>query len=134
MSGTSKAAQRAVNKYIANNYDRLNITVPKGKKAEYKAAAEAEGKSLNAFIVECVEMRLIMKEYVQMNMNEISRIVAGGGADLVDFLDHLDLSERVRDVIDSTEMRGMAEEFGGLMAADEVEKYVEEYYPEEEEE
>lgn len=58
MSGTTKASQRAVNKYIANNYDRLNITVSKGKKAEYKAAAEAEGKSLNAFIVECVERRL----------------------------------------------------------------------------
>lgn len=58
MSGTTKASQRAVNKYIANNYDRLNITVPKGKKDEYKAAAEAEGKSLNAFIVECVERRI----------------------------------------------------------------------------
>lgn len=58
MSGTTKASQRAVNKYIANNYDRLNITVPKGKKTEYKAAAEAEGKSLNAFIVECVERRI----------------------------------------------------------------------------
>mgnify|MGYP002711888190 CR=1 FL=1 len=58
MSGTSKAAQRAVNKYISNNYDRLNITVPKGKKDEYKAAAEAERKSLNAFIVECIEKRM----------------------------------------------------------------------------
>lgn len=82
-----------------------------------------------------------MKEYAQMNMNEISRIVAVGGADLVrlnnqvrDFLDHLDLSERARDAIDSTEIRIMAEEFGGLMTADEVEKFVQEYYPEEEEE
>lgn len=58
MSGTTKASQRAVNKYIANNYDRLNLTVPKGKKDEYRAAAEAEGKSLNAFIVECVERRI----------------------------------------------------------------------------
>lgn len=58
MAGTTKASQRAVNKYIANNYDRLNLTVPKGKKAEYKAAAEAEGKSLNAFIIECVEKRM----------------------------------------------------------------------------
>lgn len=80
-----------------------------------------------------------MKEYTQMNMNEISRIVNRGGADLVrlnnqvrDFLDHLDLSERARDAIDSTEIRIMAEEFGGLMTADEVEKFVQEYYPEEE--
>lgn len=80
-----------------------------------------------------------MKEYTQMNMNEISRIVNRGGADLVrlnnqvrDFLDHLDLSERARDAIDSTEIRIMAEEFGGLMTADEVEKFVQEYYSEEE--
>jgi predicted HicB family RNase H-like nuclease len=62
MSGTTKASQRAVNKYIANNYDRLNITVPKGKKYKYKLAAEAEGKSLNAFIVECIEKRMEERE------------------------------------------------------------------------
>lgn len=80
-----------------------------------------------------------MKKYAQMNMDEISRIVNRGGADLVrlnnqvlDFLDHLDLSERARDAIDSTEIRIMAEEFGGLMTADEVEKFVQEYYSEEE--
>lgn len=77
-----------------------------------------------------------MKKYAQMNMNEISRIVNRGGADLVrlnnqvlDFLDHLDLSERA---IDSTEIRIIAEVFGGLMTADEVEKFVQEYYLEEE--
>lgn len=82
-----------------------------------------------------------MKKYEDMSVNEISRIVNKGGADLVtlneqvmDFLDRLDLSERARDAIDSTEIRIMAEEFGGLMTADEVEKFVQEYYPEEEEE
>ena len=54
MSGTTKASQRAVNKYIANNYDRL--------KDKYKLAAEAEGKSLNAFIVECIEKRMEERE------------------------------------------------------------------------
>lgn len=52
----------------------------------------------------------------------------------MDFLDRLDLSERARDAIASTEIRIMVEEFGGLMTADEVEKFVQEYYPEEEEE
>lgn len=82
-----------------------------------------------------------MKEYTHMDMNEVSRIVNRGGSDLVrlnnqvrDFLDHLDLSERARDAIASTEIRIMAEEFGGLMTASEVEKFVGEYYPEEEEE
>ena len=31
-SKISKAQQKAVNKYISNNYDRINLTVPKGKK------------------------------------------------------------------------------------------------------
>lgn len=82
-----------------------------------------------------------MKKYEDMSANEISQIVNKGGADLVtlneqvmDFLDRLDLSERARDAIASTEIRIMVEEFGGLMTADEVEKFVQEYYPEEEEE
>ena len=46
----SKAQQRAVNKYMAANYDRINLTVPKGQKNALKAHAEAQGESLNAFI------------------------------------------------------------------------------------
>ena len=45
MPKTTKAAQKAVNKYIANNYDRVNLTMPKGKKEDYKEGAEAAGKS-----------------------------------------------------------------------------------------
>ena len=32
MSPASKAQQKAVNKYMKENYDRINLTVPKGKK------------------------------------------------------------------------------------------------------
>lgn len=46
----SKAQQRAVNKYMANNYDRINLTVPKGQRDTIKAHAEARGESVNAFI------------------------------------------------------------------------------------
>lgn len=35
-SKISKAQQKAVNKYISNNYDRINLTVPKGKKLTYQ--------------------------------------------------------------------------------------------------
>lgn len=49
-----------------------------------------------------------------------------------DFLDSLKLSDRARSIIAQTDINVMAECFGGLMTADEVEKYVEEYYPEEE--
>ena len=32
MSPASKAQQKAVNKYMKNNYDRINLVMPKGKK------------------------------------------------------------------------------------------------------
>ena len=53
-SKTSKAQQKAVHKYVKNNYDRLELTVPKGRKAEIKAHAESQGESVNAFIVRAV--------------------------------------------------------------------------------
>ena len=37
----SKAQQKAVNKYMSENYDRINLTVPKGQKEIIKAHAEA---------------------------------------------------------------------------------------------
>ena len=46
----SKKQQGHVNKYIANAYDRINLTVPKGKKNEIKAHAESRGESVNAYI------------------------------------------------------------------------------------
>lgn len=46
----SKAQQKAVNKYIAEKLDRVNLTMPKGRKEVIKAHAEAHNESLNAFI------------------------------------------------------------------------------------
>lgn len=50
----SKANQRAVNKYVKNNYDRINVTFPKGQKDVIKAYAEAAGLSTNAYIIQAV--------------------------------------------------------------------------------
>lgn len=50
----SKSQQKAVNKYVKNNYDRINVTFPKGRKTEIKAHADAHGESVNAFIVRAV--------------------------------------------------------------------------------
>ena len=36
----SKAQQRAVNKYVKNNYDRINVTFPKWRKEELKAGVK----------------------------------------------------------------------------------------------
>lgn len=46
----SKAQQKAQNKWIAKAYDRINLTVPKGKKEDIQAFAEANGESVNGFI------------------------------------------------------------------------------------
>ena len=47
---TTKAQQKAVNKYRKNNYDLVQLTMPKGRKAEIKAHAETHGESVNGFI------------------------------------------------------------------------------------
>ena len=47
---STTAQQRAVNKYVKANYDRVNVTFPKGRKEELKAHAQARGESVNAFI------------------------------------------------------------------------------------
>ena len=46
----SAAQQKAVNKYVKENYDRINVNMPKGRKEAVKSHAESQGESLNAFI------------------------------------------------------------------------------------
>ncbi len=46
----SKAQQASVNKYVKSNYDRVNVTMPKGQREVIKAHAEAHGESVNGFI------------------------------------------------------------------------------------
>lgn len=38
------------NAWIAEKLDRVNLTMPKGRKEEIKAHAETQGESVNAFI------------------------------------------------------------------------------------
>jgi hypothetical protein len=47
---TTKAQQKAVNKYIKNNYDRLNITLPAGRKQAVEAHAKSKGESVNGLV------------------------------------------------------------------------------------
>ena len=46
----SEAQRRAVAKYNAANYDRVELRLDKGRKDTVKAHAETQGESLNAFI------------------------------------------------------------------------------------
>ena len=55
MSPASKAQQRAVNKYMKNNYDRINLVVPKGKKEIIHAHAVQQGESVNAYINRAID-------------------------------------------------------------------------------
>ena len=53
-----KANQRAVNKYVKANYDRINVTMPKGEKEVIQAHAAALGESVNGFIVRSIRERM----------------------------------------------------------------------------
>ncbi len=57
-SKVSKSQQKAVNKYVKNNYDRINVTFPKGQKEIIKTAATAAGESVNGYIKKAVDDRL----------------------------------------------------------------------------
>lgn len=43
------------NSWIASAYDRINLTVPKGKKDKIKTHAEGKGESVNAFINRAID-------------------------------------------------------------------------------
>lgn len=80
-----------------------------------------------------------MKRYEEMTREEINAIVNRGGADLrqlnaqvSDHLNGLELSRQALAVIHDTDLNSIAECFGGLFTAEEVEEYIAESYPEEE--
>ncbi|MBQ3277482.1 MAG: hypothetical protein IJH47_10635 [Oscillospiraceae bacterium] len=54
----SKAQQRAVNKYMKENYDEIKVRVDKGKKEIIKTHAEARGESVNGFINRAIDESL----------------------------------------------------------------------------
>lgn len=54
----SKAQQAAVNKYVRKNYDRILLTLKKGRKDDIKAAAAAAGESVNEYIMKAVDARI----------------------------------------------------------------------------
>ena len=55
----SKSQQRAVHKYVKANYDRMELTVPKGRKDTIKAHADAQGESVNGFINRAIDSQMI---------------------------------------------------------------------------
>lgn len=58
---TTKASQKAVNKYIAKSYDRVAVLLKKAEsptKQEVQAAAERADESLNSYIVGAIRQRM----------------------------------------------------------------------------
>ena len=49
-----KAATKAKNKYNAENYERISLSVPKGEKDRIKEHAESMGESVNGFICRAI--------------------------------------------------------------------------------
>lgn len=60
MRATSKEFNQIAyqNDYIKEKYDRINLTVPKGRKEEIKKKAAAAGKSVNEYINSLLEKDL----------------------------------------------------------------------------
>ena len=54
----SKAQQKAVNKYVKENYDRINVTMPKGKKEEIQDHAIRHGLSVTAYINAAIDEKM----------------------------------------------------------------------------
>lgn len=52
------ARTRAQNKFISKAYDRVNLTMPKGKKETIQAHAEARGESVNGFINRAIDQTM----------------------------------------------------------------------------
>ena len=55
---TTEAQRKAIEKYQTEKTDLIRIRVDKGKKDEFMAHAEKQGKSLTAYIVEAVEQKI----------------------------------------------------------------------------
>ncbi len=72
----SKAQQKAQNKWIAKAYDRINLTVAKGKKDIIQAYAEAQGKSVNAYINLAIDEKMSREDVGSPTRSVISSAIS----------------------------------------------------------
>lgn len=69
---TTKAQQKAVNKYVKDNYDRVLVTMPKGQKEIIRAHAEARGESVNGFIGRAIDNQMAADNAASRAASELS--------------------------------------------------------------
>ena len=53
-----EAQYNSQNAYIKKNYERMSLMLPPGGREKVRASAEAEKKSLNAYIIEAIKVKL----------------------------------------------------------------------------
>lgn len=66
----SDAQRRAVAKYNSNNYDQIQIRVPKGWKHKILAYSSSKNESLNGFIKKIIKQELEANGYPLENEEE----------------------------------------------------------------
>lgn len=54
-----KASVSSKNAWNSRNYDRINLTLPKGKKGVIQAHAQSMGESVNAFIARSIDAQIV---------------------------------------------------------------------------
>lgn len=72
---TSKAQQRATNKYKKNNYDRIELNVPKGQREEIRLYAKSVGiATVNDFIKRSIQASMkygLPEEFLHGNIDDL---------------------------------------------------------------
>ena len=66
----SKANQRAVAKYVKNNYDDIKVRTEKGKRQIIQDHADSNGESMNAFINRAIDETMQRDRLHQNNKKE----------------------------------------------------------------
>lgn len=82
----SKSQQKAVHKYVKANYDRMELTVPKGRKELIKANAEAQGQSVNAYINTAIDEKMSREATGSHTRPTVSKMIldaTDGGNDVL---------------------------------------------------
>lgn len=74
----SKAQQKAVTKYMKENYDEIKVRVEKGRKGEIKAHADSQGESVNGFINRAIDQ--VMAQDRRRGPQEATESTGGAGA------------------------------------------------------
>ena len=61
---TYEQAKKGIYTYLAEKTDHISMTVPKGTKDQWRAAAEAAGVSMTKYVVQAVNRRMATEGHI----------------------------------------------------------------------